>query len=105
MDRGLFPSADLRTEADTLTGTIRPPDTKRVASKDIGRDIRTANIEIIDTATPVKHGLGRKPSALNPLVPMVSGRLYFTQDDWERRTDTTVYVRGTAIGSYPMEVL
>lgn len=78
---------------------------KRVASKDISRDVVTAVIETANTPTTVKHRLGRKPTALNPLVPMVDGRLYYEQDDLQRWTDDVIIVQATAAGRYPMEVL
>jgi len=87
-----------------MIGSMDGPDAKRIDSSSIGRKVVTAQIDFIGQSTPVRHGLGKKPDYINQLVPSVNGYLYYSADDWNNRTAEQIFVRGSAVGSYPVEV-
>jgi len=88
----------------SLRGDIEMPATKDSIA-DLRRDIVTVVYEQADTAVPVHHNLGRKPTGWLKIHQSKAMSIYQTADDESRTTDKVIYTRSTATGTARIEVL
>jgi len=72
---------------------------------DLRRDIVMVNYEKADTATPVKHKIGRKPVGFVKINQSVAMSIYQTAEDANATTDEVLVTRSTATGTAKIEVI